>query len=467
MSNHPVFVRAGEVGAEMGVTPVTVIEEAGLDEALAGLSDQHRKFADVSGFCAHSGDIALLPGADGGLERVLFGAGRGGLGRNPFLTGKLAQKLPDGHYRLEGALGELRLAALGFALGGYRFTRYHGEANVERPCLVLPDDFDIEALRRTAESVSLTRDLINTPANDFGPAELASAARQLAEETGADFTLTEGEELARNYPLIHAVGHGSDRAPCLIDMRWGDEADPKLTLVGKGVVFDTGGLDIKPPSSMLLMKKDMGGAANVLGLARMIMLAGLKVRLRVLIPAVENSISGRAFRPGDVFPSRKGLTVEIGNTDAEGRLVLADALALADEEKPELIVSMATLTGAARVAVGPDIAPFFTDDEAVVGGVQAAAETEHDPVWRLPLWKPYDAWLSSEIADVNHISSNSFAGATTAALFLSRFVTESPAYLHFDIFGWAPKARALGPKGGEAQGIRALFAYCAERYGRG
>jgi len=263
---------------------------------------------------------------------------------------------------------------------------------------------------------------------------------------------------------VHAVGAGSDRPPCLIDIRWGSETDPKITLIGKGIVFDTGGLDIKPSSAMALMKKDMGGAANVLGLASMIMDAGLRLRLRVIVPAAENAISGRAFRPGDVLKSRKGLTVEIGNTDAEGRLVLADALALADEEGPELLVTMATLTGAARVALGPELPPFYTGSDDVARELEAAAAEVHDPIWRMPLWKPYDSWLSSKIADLNHISSNSFAGSIVAALFLRRFVSATAAFVHFDIFAWNPTARPSGPEGGEAQAIRALFRCLSKRY---
>ena len=273
------------------------------------------------------------------------------------------------------------------------------------------------------------------------------------------------EAAERGFPLVHAVGMGSDRPPCLIDMRWGAESDPKVTLVGKGIVFDTGGLDIKPAAGMLTMKKDMGGAANVLGLASMIMAAGLKVRLRVVIPAAENSIGGRAFRPGDILKSRKGLTVEIGNTDAEGRLVLADALAFADEEAPELLIAMATLTGAALVALGPDLPPFYTDDPAFAAALEAAATAVRDPVWRMPFWAPYDAWLASKIADLNNVASNSFAGSIVAALFLRRFVSDSSTFAHFDIFGWSPTPRAIGPEGGEAQAIRGLFRYLGERYG--
>jgi leucyl aminopeptidase len=299
----------------------------------------------------------------------------------------------------------------------------------------------------------------------LSPHDLARAAGALAARFGASLSIIDGEPLMRKFPMVHAVGVGSDRPPCLIDIRWGSDTDPKVTLVGKGIVFDTGGLDIKPASGMALMKKDMGGAANVLGLASMIMDAGLKLRLRVLIPAAENAISGRAFRPGDVLRSRKGLSVEIGNTDAEGRLVLADALALADEETPELLVSMATLTGAARVALGPELPPYYCDDADFVCALEAAAAEVHDPIWRMPLWKPYDSWLSSKIADLNHISGNAFAGSIVAALFLRRFVAVATTFAHFDIFAWNPTARPIGPEGGEAQAIRALFRYLSKRYG--
>jgi leucyl aminopeptidase len=265
--------------------------------------------------------------------------------------------------------------------------------------------------------------------------------------------------------MIHAVGRASDQAPRLIEMRWGPADAPKLTLVGKGVCFDTGGLDIKPASGMLLMKKDMGGAANVLGLASMVMASELRVRLRVLIPAVENSISANAFRPGDVLTSRKGVTVEIGNTDAEGRLVLADALALADEEQPEMLVDMATLTGAARVALGPDLPPFYTDDEALAGELAEAASAVEDPLWRMPLWQPYAAKLSSRIADINNVTTDGFAGSITAALFLNRFVEKTACWAHFDIYGWNPTERPYAPVGGEAQGIRALERVIARRFG--
>ena len=349
-------------------------------------------------------------------------------------------------------------------LGNYAFTRY-GKKPGRALRLLAPDGADTARVRRIAEAVCLTRDLINTPTNDMGPAALETAVRRLGAAHGAAVTSIAGDELlAKNFPMIHAVGRASSDAPRLIDLRWGPSDAPKVTLVGKGVCFDTGGLDIKPASSMLLMKKDMGGAANVLGLASMIMSAGLKLRLRVLIPAVENAIAGNAFRPGDILPSRKGITVEIGNTDAEGRLVLGDALALADEEEPQLLIDMATLTGAARVALGPDLPPFYTDDDSFAAELSAAGNAVEDPLWRMPLWKPYEARLASKVADTNNVNADGFAGSITAALFLKKFVEKAGTWAHFDIFGWNPVEKPHCPVGGEAQAIRALERVLAGRY---
>ena len=349
-------------------------------------------------------------------------------------------------------------------LGGYVFTRY-GKKPGKDIRLAVPAGADVAYIRRAAEAVFLARDLVNTPTNDMGPDELEQAVRALASKHKAKVSVVKGDDLlAKNFPMIHAVGRASDKAPRLVDMIWGDKNAPKVTLVGKGVCFDTGGLDIKPSSGMLLMKKDMGGAANVLGLASMIMSSRLKVRLRVLIPAVENAISGNAFRPGDILKSRKGLTVEIGNTDAEGRLILADALALADEEAPEILVDMATLTGAARVALGPDLPPFYTDDDGFASDVAVAAREQEDPLWRMPLWRPYDGKLSSKVADMNNVTTDGFAGSITAALFLRRFVEKAKSWAHFDIFAWNPSDRPHGPTGGEAQGIRALEKVISQRY---
>jgi leucyl aminopeptidase len=328
---------------------------------------------------------------------------------------------------------------------------------------VLPEGVDGDALSHVVEGVTLCRDLTNTPSNDMGPAELEAAARALAKKHSAKIQVTSGKALAKNFPLVHAVGAGSARAPRLIDMTWGKASDPKVTLVGKGVCFDTGGLDIKPDTGMLNMKKDMGGAATALALAHMVMADDLKVRLRVIIPAVENAISGTSFRPRDVYVSRKGISVEIGNTDAEGRLILADALTLAEEDKPSLIVDFATLTGAARVALGPDVPPFFTDDDALANELMRAAAAESDPLWRLPLWRPYASLLDSKVADLNNVGTGGQAGAIIAALFLRRFVN-SKAWVHFDIFAWTPAPKPGRPEGAECQSARALLALLRSRY---
>lgn len=385
---------------------------------------------------------------------------------DPFLPAKLASSLPEGTYAFKEPVKNGQLLATGWLMEAYSFDQYtSGPARAAR--LMALSGVDAEAVRSAARAVILTRDLINTPANDMGPNALESAVRSLAKSHKADVTSIVGEQLLkRNFPMIHAVGRASDISPRLVDMQWGPKNAPKVTLVGKGVCFDTGGLNIKPGNSMALMKKDMGGAANVLGLASMIMDAKLRIRLRVLIPAVENSISAGAFRPGDILQSRKGLTVEIGNTDAEGRLVLGDALHLADEEKPDLLIDMATLTGAARVAVGPDLAPFYTDDEDLAAAISASATRTNDPAWRMPFWQPYDNWLSSSVADVNHIASGGFAGSITAGLFLKRFVEHAKSYVHLDIYGWTPKAKPGRPVGGEACAIRALFDVIQRRYGR-
>ncbi|MFG1480727.1 leucyl aminopeptidase family protein [Xanthobacter sp. V4C-4] len=442
--------------------PVWCVRAADLDTI--PLPDGARAFAAAAGFTAEAGKTLAVPGADGGLAGVLFGLAPAPHA-DPFAFGALPGLLPPGTWRLEGTPGDLRLAALAFALGGYRFTRYR-KAPPRAVRLVLPEGVDAAALTRQVEAVTLTRDLVNTPANDLGPAELEDAARALAARHGARFRSIVGDALlAENFPLIHAVGRAAARAPRLIEITAGDPDAPKVTLVGKGVCFDTGGLDLKPSAAMLLMKKDMGGAANALGLAHLLLARGARVRLKVLIPAVENAVSGDAFRPGDIFPSRKGLSVEIGNTDAEGRLVLADALALADEEAPDVLIDFATLTGAARVALGPQLPAAFTPDDAFAAELAAAAVAEADPLWRLPLWRPYAGMLDSKIADTNNVSSGPFAGAITAALFLDKFVAAAKTWLHLDLFAWNPATRPGRPEGGEAQTIRALDALLAARYG--
>jgi leucyl aminopeptidase len=454
-----IFVARGTADA----TPIWFVTAASYPDVRKQLGAEAGAFADAAGFEPKAGRHLLLPGKKG-LGGVLFGIEGADETRDLFLPGRLTQHLPDGVYRFANEPHDARLAALGFALGCYRFTRYR-KAEAHAVKLDLPQSVDGEDLTRIVEGVTLARDLINTPANDMGPAQLEQAARKLAARHAATITAVVGDDLlAQNFPLIHAVGRAAAGAPRLIDMSWGDDKHPRVTLVGKGVCFDTGGLDIKPDASMLNMKKDMGGAATALALAHMIMARGLKLRLRVLIPAVENSIAGASFRPRDIYTSRKGITVEIGNTDAEGRLILADALALADEDKPVLIADFATLTGAARVALGPDLPAFFTDDDALAEALIGRAAAENDPMWRLPLWRPYESMLESKVADINNVGAGGHAGAITAALFMRRFVS-APSWLHFDVFAWSASAKPGRPEGGDCQAARALYALLAARYG--
>jgi leucyl aminopeptidase len=457
----PVFETAPAAAA----IPITFATRTTWDAVSAGLSAQARQFALANGFTAKAGKCLILPSPEGQIAQVIFGLDEeSSKTRDLFRAGSLPGLLPAGVYRFANAPHDARLAALAFALGSYRFSRYR-KADAVDVRLVPPEGVDAADLTRMADAAFLARDLINTPSNDMGPEQLEAAARDLAAGFDTSFNCILGEELAKNFPLIHAVGMASHRAPRLIDFSWGDPARPKVTLVGKGVCFDSGGLDLKPSSGMLLMKKDMGGAANVLALAQMVMDAGLKVRLRVLIPAVENAVAGNAFRPLDVFKSRKGLTVEIGNTDAEGRLILADALALADEEKPDLLVDLGTLTGAARVALGPDLPPFYTNDEMLAADVARHAKQENDPLWRMPLWPAYDSWLDSKVANINNAPSGGFAGSITCALFLQRFVEAAKSWLHVDIYGWTPQAKPARPEGGECQAARAIYKLLSERYG--
>ena len=446
--------------------PITFVTKATWESVGGTLDGAARRFAEANGFAAKPGQYLALPAANGDVSQVLFGLGEtSDRAYDPFLAGKLPGLLPAGTFRFANAPHDMHLAVLAFALGSYRFSRYR-KADAPKARLTPPDGVDIDHISRIADAVALARDLINTPANDMGPAELEAAARDLASDYDTSFDCIIGDDLLKkNFPLIHAVGMASPRAPRLIDFAWGNPAHPKVTLVGKGVCFDTGGVDLKPSSGMLIMKKDMGGAANVLALAQMIMDANLKVRLRVLIPAVENAVAGNAFRPLDIFPSRKGPTVEIGNTDAEGRLVLADALALADEEKPDLLIDLGTLTGAARVALGPDLPPFYTNDDKLALDVARCAQAENDPLWRMPLWPRYDAWLDSKVADINNAPSGGFAGSITCALFLQRFVEAAKSWLHVDIYGWTPSAKPARPEGGECQAARAIYKLLSERYG--
>jgi leucyl aminopeptidase len=449
--------------------PIHAVTVEGLGPLLASLSEAEANWARSTGFGAVTGAVAMIADGSGAVGRVLFGLGHADTPPDPLLSAKLSATLPPGDFAFCTELPDAGLAALGWALGNYRFTRYR-ISTAPTPRLVVPQGVRAAAVQAAARAIYSVRDLINTPANDMGPAELADQIRLLASRHGAAFSQTVGPALAgANLPLIHAVGAAAaeDRAPRLVELRWGDPSHPRITLVGKGVTFDTGGLDIKPSSGMLLMKTDMGGAANAVGLADLIMTSGLPVQLRLLVPAVENAISARAFRPGDVFRARSGVTVEIGNTDAEGRLVLADALALAAEEQPALIVDFATLTGAARVALGPDIPPFYCHDDRLAEDLARHAEQVGDPLWRLPLWQPYASMLHSEIADINNAGSGGFAGSITAALFLDRFVPRSIPWIHADIYGWNPSARPGRPVGGEAQAMRAVFSLLQARYPKG
>jgi leucyl aminopeptidase len=458
----PIFAAPGTANA----VPIWFVTAETYPAVREGLDAAARAYAEAAGFEPKAGRHLLLPGKTG-LGGVLFGIEAADEAvKDRFLPGRLLQNLPDGVYRFANEPHDQRLGALAFALAGYKFARYR-KAEARSVKLDLPQSLDRDALTHTVEAVTLARDLINTPANDLGPAQLEVAARTLAARHGAAVSAVVGDELLiKGFPLIHAVGRAAapSAAPRLIDMTWGEAKNPRVTLVGKGVCFDTGGLDIKPDSSMLNMKKDMGGAATALALAHMIMAQGLKVRLRVLVPAVENSISGSSFRPRDIYTSRKGISVEIGNTDAEGRLILADALTLADDDKPDLIADFATLTGAARVALGPEVPPFFTDDDELAAELMTSAASENDPLWRLPLWKPYEAMLESKVADINNVGSSGQGGAITAALFMRRFVT-APSWTHFDVFAWTPTAKNGRPEGGELQAARALYAVIAARYG--
>lgn len=428
-----------------------------------GLSDKMVAWADANKFDGQAGRLLPLPDNSGGRCGHLFGMGASSQ-HGVLQLGLAGAALDAGNYHLAGDFGDPTLAMLGFELGAYQFSRY-GKEGAEKN-LTSPDDADKELARRLVKSATIARDLINIPANDLGPDAFEAEIRAFAKDHKIKVSAIVGDELIKQgFPMIHAVGRASVEAPRLIELNWGKKTDPKITLVGKGVTFDTGGLDIKPPAGMVIMKKDMGGAANVLGLTHAIVDAKLKVNLRVLLPVVENAIAGNAFRPGDILPSRAGMHVEIGNTDAEGRLILADALTLADEQEPELIIDMATLTGAARVALGAELPPLYTSNDALADALMQAGLAWDDPLWRLPLWAGYDRLLASKIADVNHISTGGFAGSITAALFLQRFVTKAKDWVHLDIYGWAPEARAGRSQGGTDQAIRAVYTVLAKKYG--
>jgi len=422
-----------------------------------------RAAVEAARFEGKADTLAILPG-DGVEEwSVAIGVDPAG---GPWSLANAAARLPEGSYRLsEGVPGE---GTLGWLLAQHRFDRYRERPEAQGPRVLLTNEpARIDEIVRLAEATALVRDLVDTGAGDLGPAELADAARAIADKYGGKVHLTQGDALAEAYPMIHAVGRAATkaRAPRLIEIEWGDPKHPRVAVVGKGVCFDSGGLDIKPAGGMLLMKKDMGGAAHALALAGLIMGARLPVRLHLLVPAVENAISADAFRPGDVLRTRKGLFVEIGNTDAEGRLILGDALARACEEQPALLIDFATLTGAARVALGPDLPALFANDETLASDLAAAAAAVGDPLWRLPLWQPYNDMLKSEVADINNAPGGGFAGTITAALFLERFVSESTPWAHLDTFAWRPAAKPGRPKGGDALGLRATWEMLRRRFG--
>ena len=454
------FHLVSEAGDAVAITPVTAED---LPAATAALDEASRRWVGAAGFTAEPGKTLLLPDAEGRLARVLAGFARG---EELWALAGLPDALPEGRYRLDplpGAAAPTRMA-LGWALGSYAFTRYKARKRGFAD-LVWPEGADRGRVERLARGIALARDLINTPAEDMGPTELVGAVEDLAGRSGARCRIIAGEALLKeNYPTIHAVGRAAAKPPALADLTWGDAAAPKLTLVGKGVCFDSGGLDLKPAGGMRLMKKDMGGAATLIGLASVLMEAGLKLRLRLLVPAVENAVAGNAFRPLDVIRTRKGTTVEVGNTDAEGRLILCDALAEADSEKPALIVDMATLTGAARTALGPELPALFSNDDALAADLLAAGTAELDPLWRLPLWQPYRKMLKSGIADINNVSESAFAGAITAALYLQEFVAKETPWAHIDTYAWNAASRPGRPEGGEALALRALYTLIERRF---
>jgi leucyl aminopeptidase len=447
-------------------TPIHVVA-AGAWPALQGrLPEAARNFTEAVRFEAKPGRHLLLPGDRGSLAAVVFVDDDSKTeAERAFARAGLASLLPAGVYRFADELPAASLCALAWLTDSYRFDAYRKRESPARASLAVSSGVDVGRVERLAAAIAFGRDLVNTPANDLGPQGLEKAARELASMFGARLETIVGDALLdANFPMIHAVGRASASPPRLIDLVWGDPAAPKVTLVGKGVSFDTGGLDIKPSASMLLMKKDMGGAATALATARMIMAESLPVRLRLLVPAVENAISGTAFRPGDILRSRKGPSVEIGNTDAEGRLILADALALADEEGPELIVDFATLTGSARVALGPDLPAFYATNEDFAAKIAETGMRINDPVWRLPFWAPYDEMLTSPIADMNNVATGGFAGSIVAALFLKRFVEKAAIYAHFDLYAWNPATKPGRPQGGEMQVARLIFEAVAERF---
>jgi len=459
------YVSEREWDASRPAVPLRPLDEEGLAQWKAAAPAAQARWVGNSGFKAAAGEVCGVPGADGAPECYLFGVQEQGAITQ---LGALTGRLPAGVYRLESDWPRERrlLAALGWGLATYRFERYKS-AGAERPRLLLDGDIDAE-VRSLCAAQLLVRDLVNTPTEHMGPQDLADAVVAQADAfEAACRSIHGGDLLTRNFPAIHAVGRASSREPRLVELSWGDEDAPLVALVGKGVCFDTGGLDLKPAAGMALMKKDMGGAAHALALARLVMEAGLPLRLLLLIPAVENAVSGNAYRPGDVIETRKGLTVEIGNTDAEGRVILSDALAYACEHGPELVIDFATLTGAARVALGADLPPLFSNRDDVARAIQQAGDEVEDPLWTMPLYRPYRKLIESPIADINNTGKSSFAGCITAALFLEHFVDEAVPWVHIDTFAWNEADRPARPQGGEALGLRAVFRYLQDRYGRG
>lgn len=460
MTDFPALLQADRGQA---ARTIHLVDTKSLDSWLTGQSARARTACAAGRFKGKADELVVLSGDTPEDWAAAIGVGDSArLG--PWCLAAAVQRLPAGTYRLaDSAPGD---GALGWLLAQHRFTRYRKDSGDEGPRVLLtPDPAVIDTAIRMAEATALVRDLVDTPAEDLGPAELADAVEAEAAQFGGNVNIVQGEQLRSGFPSVHAVGRAATKSARLIDLTWGDPSHPKITLVGKGVTFDSGGLDIKPASGMLHMKKDMGGAAHALALARLVMQAKLPVRLRLLIPAVENAIAGNAFRPGDVLATRKGLTVEIGNTDAEGRLVLSDALTCAQEDKPDLLLDFATLTGAARVALGPDLPALFTNDERLAADLSAAASATDDPLWRMPLWQPYKAQLKSEIADIGNASESAFAGCITAALFLERFIEPGTVWAHIDLFAWRPSAKPGRPKGGEAMTVRAIWRLLQTRYG--
>ncbi|MDH3315129.1 MAG: leucyl aminopeptidase family protein [Gammaproteobacteria bacterium] len=446
-----------------GATPIVPLTPDDLKAWLKNAEPAAKRWVEASDFEAKPDTHCLIPGQDGKMAKVLSGIRDPG---DPFCLARLTTALPRGSYYIsaEWDTPVMERATLGWALGGYRFTRYK-RADQELARLVVNDGCDAKRIQDLVEAVFLIRDLINTPAEDMMPEHLAYAVKDLAAEFDAVVSETVGDALIEeNYPAIHAVGRASVHEPRLIDLRWGNPDRPKVTLVGKGVCFDTGGLDLKGANNMRLMKKDMGGAAHAIALARLVMSAGLPVCLRLLVPAVDNAVSGSAFRPGDVLATRKGLTVEVDNTDAEGRLILCDALAEGASEAPDLMIDFATLTGAARVALGTDVPAMFCNNDALAENLLRASEEIHDPVWRLPLYAPYKELIESTVADIVNSASRPFGGAITAALFLDAFVPAAIPWAHFDLMAWSIKSRPGHPEGGDAMGLRAVFEYLCNRY---